>query len=477
MFHPLVSIVIPVYNGANYMREAIDSALAQTYDNCEVIVVNDGSTDNGETDRIARSYGDRIRYFPKENGGVATALNLGIREMRGEYFSWLSHDDVYVPEKIERQVSVLRQTADRETIVVSNFSRIDAEGKPLAAPTTPLPDPNAVFCSVYEDISIHGCTLLIPRTAFSLLGVFPEHLQSTQDYELWFSMARNLPFAVLDEPLVKARSHAEQGTLTIPECGREIRELVLRHLDDYVVLKASASGSKCRSTGSVVISLLRNRLRQQYWEPAKDIFIRYKNRLSFADTLVLYAVYYGIRAKPAMKRRVTGLARRLARVGYCIFLKKLPSQNNHNSLSVRLRMCFLRHFLKYCGENVNIQPNVTLEGLEYISIGDYSGVGADSHIAAAAPVSIGNHVMIAPELVLMTANHGTSRDSLMMFQPMTPKPVVIGSDVWIGRRVTILPGADIADGCVIAAGAVVAGKTEPYAVYGGVPARKIKDRV
>ena len=82
VFHPLVSIVIPVYNGANYMREAIDSALAQTYKNIEVIVVNDGSTDN--TDEIAKSYGDKIRYFKKENGGVATALNLGIREMRGE---------------------------------------------------------------------------------------------------------------------------------------------------------------------------------------------------------------------------------------------------------------------------------------------------------------------------------------------------------------------------------------------------------
>ena len=78
---PLVSIVIPVYNGSNYMREAIDSALAQTYENVEIIVVNDGSTDDGETDRIARSYGDKIRYFAKDNGGVSSALNKGIKEM------------------------------------------------------------------------------------------------------------------------------------------------------------------------------------------------------------------------------------------------------------------------------------------------------------------------------------------------------------------------------------------------------------
>ena len=73
IFTPLVSIVIPVYNGANYMREAIDSALAQTYENKEIIVVNDGSSDNGETDRIAKEYGDRIRYILKQNGGVSSA--------------------------------------------------------------------------------------------------------------------------------------------------------------------------------------------------------------------------------------------------------------------------------------------------------------------------------------------------------------------------------------------------------------------
>ena len=83
IFNPLVSIVIPVYNGANYVSEAIESALKQTYKNIEIIVVNDGSTDN--TEKIVKKYGDKIRYFYKENGGVASALNLGIKNMKGEY--------------------------------------------------------------------------------------------------------------------------------------------------------------------------------------------------------------------------------------------------------------------------------------------------------------------------------------------------------------------------------------------------------
>ena len=113
MSEPLVSIIIPVFNGSNYLANAIDSALGQTYPHCEVIVVNDGSNDEGATESIARSYGDRIRYHYKENGGVASAMNLGIRLTHGDYFSWLSHDDYYHPDKILHQLK-----SDRSHVVL-----------------------------------------------------------------------------------------------------------------------------------------------------------------------------------------------------------------------------------------------------------------------------------------------------------------------------------------------------------------------
>lgn len=130
-FHPMVSIIIPVYNGANYIREAIDSALNQTYDNIEVIVVNDGSRDKGKTEGIALSYGNKIRYYSKPNGGVATALNLGIEKMRGEYFSWLSHDDMYTPEKIAYEVEQLSSYPNRTIVVAEGFQIVDANGNYL----------------------------------------------------------------------------------------------------------------------------------------------------------------------------------------------------------------------------------------------------------------------------------------------------------------------------------------------------------
>ena len=129
VFNPKVSIVIPVYNGANFLTEAIDSALSQSYRNIEIIVINDGSDDGNETDKIARSYGDTIQYYHKKNGGVASALNLGIQKMTGDYFSWLSHDDVYDNKKIGTQIDYLKKRGSKEIITFSNFKQIDSESR------------------------------------------------------------------------------------------------------------------------------------------------------------------------------------------------------------------------------------------------------------------------------------------------------------------------------------------------------------
>ena len=102
-----VQIIIPVFNGENYVKDAIESALNQTYKNIEVLVVNDGSTD--ATEKICKSYGNKIQYFYKENGGVSSALNLAISQMKGEFFSWLSHDDLYYSNKIEEQINYINK--------------------------------------------------------------------------------------------------------------------------------------------------------------------------------------------------------------------------------------------------------------------------------------------------------------------------------------------------------------------------------
>ncbi len=185
---PFVSIVIPVYNGSNYLRNAIDSALGQSYVAFEVIVVNDGSSDGGATREIARSYGDRIRYLEKENGGVATALNEGIRAMRGELFSWLSHDDMYYPDKLEKQVAFYTGLPNARSIVFSHEDVIDASGAITERAVPWQLDDHKLYFRLIYDRFIGGCSLLVPKSAFDEAGLFDPRYRTVQDYDMWFRM-------------------------------------------------------------------------------------------------------------------------------------------------------------------------------------------------------------------------------------------------------------------------------------------------
>jgi len=216
--NPLVSIVIPVYNGSNYMKDAIDSALNQTYKNIEIIVVNDGSNDNGETEKIALSYEDKIRYIYKENGGVATAVNVGINNMRGEYFAWLSHDDMYYPNKTQMQIDAIIDTGDMKTIVHSNYDLLYMEtGKREPVDWTKQHTQEHLthgnFAPVF--LCIHGCSILIHKSHFERVGIYDEKLIATQDSVFLFHVMRGQKSVFVNEPLFVGRIHKEQGSQTL----------------------------------------------------------------------------------------------------------------------------------------------------------------------------------------------------------------------------------------------------------------------
>lgn len=193
-----VSIIIPVFNrkdnvkGAGYLKEAIDSALSQTYENIEVVVVNDGSEDDGKTEQLALSYGDKIKYIKKENGGVSSALNIGIKNATGDWISWLSHDDLYTPDKIKAQM------ADVEKVEKENRKNnmyyciggfIDADGKKLNKSIKKISE--GLYCGtdilykVLNGYGIGGCGLLIPKEMFENVGYFEEDMRYSQDWFMW----------------------------------------------------------------------------------------------------------------------------------------------------------------------------------------------------------------------------------------------------------------------------------------------------
>ena len=238
-FNPKVSIIIPVYNGSNYLQEAIDSALNQTYQPIEVIVVNDGSQDEGKTDAIAKSYEDGIRYYSKKNGGVASALNLGIQKMNGEFFSWLSHDDVYYPDKIERQTNRLAE-GPKDVILYSDYDIIDRRSKWIGSKSINYIEPDNFRYALTVSHPLNGCTALIPKLCFDRCGLFDESLRTTQDYDMWFRMAKEFKFVHMDERLIKSRAHSQQGihsmsAIHVKECNDLLIKFVKELPEEEIV--------------------------------------------------------------------------------------------------------------------------------------------------------------------------------------------------------------------------------------------------
>lgn len=236
-----VSIIIPVYNGSNYMKEAIESAINQDYKNLEILVINDGSNDNGETRRIALQYKNKIKYFEKENGGVSSALNLGISKMKGDYFSWLSHDDIYHKSKISKQIEQLKKYDSNKIIFSTNSNFIDEKGEVLNNIFNKhrhenKKDPIDSFeYSLYK--SFNGCSLLIPKEAFSE-SKFNTELKYVQDKEMWSVLAlKGYSFYNIDEALVFNRIHDDQQTVKISGLRYSELKLMFDNLKDEIIYK------------------------------------------------------------------------------------------------------------------------------------------------------------------------------------------------------------------------------------------------
>ena len=206
----LVSIIIPVYNGSNYLKEAIDSALNQSYKPIEIIVVNDGSIDDGKTEIIAKSYGDKVRYFYKKNGGVSTALNYGIQKANGEIISWLSHDDLFSRDKIKNQMLALAKQPDK-TIVYGDSIFMNETGE-IEKHKIFSNNRHNTFVGVENFFPLNVCfaSSLFPRE-FLIKHPFNEKARFTQDIEQFYNFLKNgYTFIYVKNAIYFSRNHSER---------------------------------------------------------------------------------------------------------------------------------------------------------------------------------------------------------------------------------------------------------------------------
>jgi glycosyltransferase involved in cell wall biosynthesis len=205
--NPLVSVILPTYNRGWILTEAIDSVLAQDYKGYELIVVDDGSTDN--TREILDTYGQNIIVLRQTNKGVSAARNRGIAEAGGQLIAFLDSDDLWLPRKLSRQVdffnlnpaAVINQT---EEIWIRNGVRVNPKDR-HRKPSGMIFERSLGLCLVSPS------AVMIKKTLFDAVGVFDESLPACEDYDLWLRISCRYPVHLIETPqIIKRGGHGDQ---------------------------------------------------------------------------------------------------------------------------------------------------------------------------------------------------------------------------------------------------------------------------
>lgn len=298
-----VSIVIPAYNASNYLAKAIESALAQTYDNVEIIVVNDGSKDGGATREVALSYGDKIRYIEKENGGSSSALNEGIKNMKGEWFSWLSHDDLYYPEKIEKQIEYLSSLnlseeekhrhfffcscdlIDAKGAYIKKISKTESDN--MAKTVSSLPG-NEYLIAEPTKYNFYGCGCLIHKKVFEETGMFDENLRLLNDIDMWYRIySAGYILHFIPESLVMGRIHQKQISRSIGFSYHNAeQDMFWQRSLDYLKQNCKDNFEVFRLYGKNAFSKTRNENGEEAFKIALSINCNMKTRLAIEKNIL-----------------------------------------------------------------------------------------------------------------------------------------------------------------------------------------------
>jgi glycosyltransferase involved in cell wall biosynthesis len=206
---------MPVYNGAKYLRPALDSVLAQTYAPIEIVAVDDGSTD--ESAEVLAGYGPRLVMLRQANAGVSAARNTGIQAARGEFIAFLDQDDWWLPEKVARQVALF--TADeRLGLVHTAFEQFSTLKNGYVDTVYDTRNSSLLHGRCYQQLllgnAIFNSTVMIRAAILGRAGVFNTAMtgNTCQDYDLWLRIARHEPLAYISDKLAVLRLHGEQGT-------------------------------------------------------------------------------------------------------------------------------------------------------------------------------------------------------------------------------------------------------------------------
>ncbi len=236
----MISVVIPAYNAAPFIRRTIDSVLAQTYEDYEVIVVDDGSKD--KTERVVGEYGGKVRCIRQENGGDGAARNTGIKAAAGDWIAFLDHDDEWIPEKLEKQVAYLEKHPELHWCG-TNFYKACGDRRMVAGNTETLKraiEGTGYFEDFFDAVARRGCalvtaTMMVDRKVFDEVGLFETDWPLAADFDMWWRIAyRYGKLGYIPDPLATMHlgdlDTAGKKRHMRGKRGDEARRLVKKHL-------------------------------------------------------------------------------------------------------------------------------------------------------------------------------------------------------------------------------------------------------
>jgi glycosyltransferase involved in cell wall biosynthesis len=237
-----VSVIIPAYNKADFTIRTVESVLKQTYRNIEIIVIDDGSTDN--TKEKLKCFGEKIKYIFKKNGGACSARNLGIEKASGEYIALLDCDDIYYPNKIETSVLCLESDPDYGFISTASYHIDENDNIVTIWPDTKHPPSGWIFSRILMNNIICNSTVLVKKACFQQVGNFDEKIFIPADYDMWIRLAEIYKAGYISEKLTGYRVSDNYTFYNIEQSLEEGMYLIKKNVKKGY-LPSTAIQNKC----------------------------------------------------------------------------------------------------------------------------------------------------------------------------------------------------------------------------------------
>ncbi len=297
---PMVSVVIPVYNDEQYIYESVESALNQDYENLEVIVVDDGSSDF--TPKILQKFGERIHCIRQENSGTAAALNKGIQNANGQLIAWLSSDDLFLPKKIKHQVDKFIENPSL-ALVYTDWIMIDSQGEEVKVVHCPCPPAERFVIEIFKENFINGSSVIIRRECFEKVGYFDQTLSADSDGDMWFRMLKyGCRLGHVSIPLIKYRWHS--GNLShryklAESCKDRVRLKALQAFSPYELFVDSGDCKK-NAFDSAYEQLALMFARQWLFQSASEAMAKAMNISVSFKRRILRLMFLVIGSKPCL---------------------------------------------------------------------------------------------------------------------------------------------------------------------------------